>query len=183
MIRPPAQKWDSGAKVRCHLVGFYRNWQTDETTTDRLDKGISWPMGLLRLVSPIFPAHLLISPWPLYTYIFHLCIHGPAHAPDYRVGSHLFCIKRSEIKIAYNCVFDVRKYSRPCAAFATRFCVSRMRPVSCKRLVEHVGCNVNVHTIDCDQPRHVDDKNKATDLCSAYQLIWRRQQDRWRWHA
>lgn len=127
--------------MRCRLVGFYRNWQTDETTTDRLDKGISWPMGLLRLVSPIFPAHLLISPWPLYTYIFHLCIHGPAHAPDYRVGSHLFCIKRSEIKIAYNCVFDVRKYSRPCAAFATRFYISRMR------LVHHANDSSNMSDV------------------------------------
>lgn len=114
---------DSGAKMRCRLSWFLSQL-ADETITDRLAKGISWPMGLLRLVSPIFPAHLLISPWPLYTYIFHLCIHGPAHAPDYRVGSHLFCIERSEIKIAYNCLFDVRKYSRPCATFATRFCVS-----------------------------------------------------------
>lgn len=142
-------------KVRRRLVGFYRNWQTNETTTDRLDKGISWPTGLLRIVSPIFPAHLLISPWPLYTYIFHLCIHGPAHAPDYRVDSHLFCIKRSEIKIAYNCVFDVRKYSRPCTAFAARFCVSGDSWHRAIDSSKRVGCNVDVHTIDCDRPRHI----------------------------
>lgn len=127
MIRTRSKSYsiDSGAKVRCYLISFYHNWQTDQATIDRLDKGISWPIGLLRLVSPIFPAHLLISPWPLYTYIFHLCIHGPAHAPDYRVDSHLFCIKRSEIKIAYNCVFDVRKYSRPCAfCLRNKVCVS-----------------------------------------------------------